>query len=253
MTYQSIQLGVNNEVINDDLESHVHPANTLPDNQRGNHHIQINTSGFARYQQHDGVATQGNATTQVQLLQDDGLVKVGGYEVKPEVAERLKGAAPQLFISDDAKAIEAAKESDTAKAEEISREELNRHPGEIEGYHQHITGDVSQQSLISLMVYAQRGEAPPASLISNIARDMGETVDNAVAKVNLVNQGVQAQFTVLARSMNLDADKAADWLRDHRKDTSMAALQAHYLRRDLQAWKPLLEDYRSATGDARAH
>jgi hypothetical protein len=120
MTYQSIPLGVNNEVINDDLESHIRPANTLPDNQRGNHHIQINTSGFARYQQHDGVATQGNATTQVQLLQDDGLVKVGGYEVKPEVAERLKGAAPQLFVSDDAKAIEAAKESDNAKDDEAS-------------------------------------------------------------------------------------------------------------------------------------
>jgi hypothetical protein len=249
----SIQFGVNNEVINDDISGHVNPANTLPDSQRGNHHIQTNTSGFARYQQHEGAATQGNGTTKVQLHAPDGQVQIGKYRTDAATVENLKVMAPEMFEAPEVKAAEAKVEADTAKAEEISREELNRHPGEIEGYHQHITGDVSQQSLISLMVYAQRGETPPASLISNIARDMGETVDNAVAKVNLVNQGVQAQFTILARSMNLDADKAADWLRDHRKDTSMAAIQAHYLRRDLQAWKPLLEDYRAATGDGRAH
>jgi hypothetical protein len=241
-------------VINDDIASHVIPANTLPDSQRGNHHIQVRTSGFARYQQHEGVATPGNATTSVQLLQDDGLVKVGGYEVKPEVAERLKGAAPQLFISDDAKAIEAAKESDNAKDDEALREELNRHADvTLEGYHQHVVGEVSPQSLISLMVHAQRGEAPPTSLLSNIARDMGETVGDALTKINAVNEGVLRQFTNLATAMGLNPDKAADWLRDHRKDTSMAAMQAHYLRRSVMSWKPLLEDYRSATGDGVKH
>ena len=69
----------------------------------------------------------------------------------------------------------------------------------------------------------------------------------------LVTQGVQAQFTVLAKSMGLDADKAADWLKDHRKDTAFAAAQAHFLRRDLMAWKPLLSDYQAATGDGRKH
>jgi hypothetical protein len=53
--------------------------------------------------------------------------------------------------------------------------------------------------------------------------------------------------------MNLDADKAADWIREHRRDTAMVAAQAHGLRRDLLAWKPLLEDYRMATGDGRKH
>jgi hypothetical protein len=240
-------------VINDDIASHVNPANTLADSQRGNHHIQTNTSGFARYQQHEGAATQGNGTTKVQLHAPDGQVQIGQYRTDAASAENLKVMAPEMFEAPEVKAAEAAAAQIDAAAEAVAREELNRHPGEIEGYHRHIASDVSPQSLISLMVYAQRGEAPPASLISNIARDMGETVDNAVAKVNLVNQGVQAQFTVLARSMNLDADKAADWLRDHRKDTSMAALQAHYLRRDLQAWKPLLEDYQASTGDGRAH
>jgi hypothetical protein len=251
MSYQSITFGVNNEIVDTDLESHIRPATAMSDTAKLNLGIQTRTGGVTRYQQHEGAAQQGNGTTQVQLRTPDGKVQIGQYRTDAATVENLKVMAPEMFEAPEVKAAEAKVEADTAKAEEISREELNRHPGEIEGYHQHITGDVSPQSLISLMVYAQRGEAPPASLISNIARDMGETVDNAVAKVNLVNQGVQAQFTVLARSMNLDADKAADWLRDHRKDTSMAAIQAHYLRRDLQAWKPLLEEYRAATGDGR--
>jgi hypothetical protein len=188
----------------------------------------------------------------VQLNQPSNNVKALGTEMKPEVLENLQKMQPELFVEPAAKQAEAVAKAEEAKAEEISREDLNRHPGEIEGYHQHITGEVNPQNLIGLMVYAQKGETPPASLISNIARDMGETPDTAVQKINLVNQGVQAQFTVLAKSMGLDADKAADWLKDHRKDTSMAALQAHYMRRDLMAWKPLLDDYRKATGDGRS-
>jgi hypothetical protein len=162
-------------VINDDISGHVNPANTLPDNQRGNHHIQTNTSGFARYQQHEGAAKAGNATTQVQLAAKTGLVKIGGFEVTEDVAATLAEVAPGLTEDPSVKAAEAAKEADNAKDEEATREALNRHPDEIEGYHQHINGEVSQQSIISLMVYAQRGETPPASLISNIARDMGDT------------------------------------------------------------------------------
>jgi hypothetical protein len=33
----------------------------------------------------------------------------------------------------------------------------------------------------------------------------------------------------------------------------MAAVQAHGLRRDLMAWKPLLEQYKSATADGRGY
>jgi hypothetical protein len=247
----SIQFGVNNEVISDDIASHVRPS-AMSDAAKANIGIQTRAGVLTTYQQATG-AQQGNGTTRVQLRTPDGQVQIGGLRTDAATAENLKVMAPELFEAPEVKQAAAAKVADAAREEEITREDLNRHPGEIEGYHQHITGDVSPQSLISLMVYAQRGETPPASLISNIARDMGETVDNAVAKVNLVNQGVQAQFTVLARSMNLDADKAADWLRDHRKDSSMVALQAHYLRRDLQAWKPLLEDYQASTADGRAH
>jgi hypothetical protein len=75
----------------------------------------------------------------------------------------------------------------------------------------------------------------------------------AIDKVNAISMGTQAQFTVLARSMGLDADRAADWIKANRRDTAMAVAQAHGLRRDLMAWKPLLQDYRAATGDGVKH
>jgi hypothetical protein len=223
----------------------------LSDSQKASVGIAINTSDFARFQQHTG-ASQGSSTNRVQLLQDDGLVRVGGFEVKPEVAAKLAAVAPNLFVDPATKAAETAKAADEAREAEAQRDELGRHADEtLEGYHQHVVGEVSPQSLISLMVYGQKGETPPADLLNNIARDMGETVDNAISKVNAVNAGVQRQFTNLARAMNLDPDRAADWLKDHRKDTSMVALQAHYMRRDVMAWRPLLDDYRAATGDGR--
>jgi hypothetical protein len=253
-SYQSITFDLSGQSVDTDLESHIRPNNVLPDGQKANVGIQTRVGGLTTYNTgSDAPATHRQNTTQVQLQAPTGLVKVLGYDVKPEVAEKMRETSPEAFVEPSVKAAEAAKEADNAKDEEATREELNRHPGEIEGYHQHITGEVNPQALIGLMVYGQKGEAPPADLLKTIAQQMGEPVDSAIQKINLVNQGVQAQFTVLARSMGLDADKAADWLRAHRKDSSMAVMQAHYLRRDLQAWTPLLKDYAAATGDGRSH
>jgi hypothetical protein len=171
-----------------------------------------------------------------------------------EVIENLKKMAPEMFVAPAAKQAEAAKEATEAKAEEATREELNRHADDtLEGYHQHVVGEVSQQHLIGLMVYGQRGEAPPESLLQAIAGEMGEPIDSAITKVNAVAGGVQRQFTNLATAMKLDPEKAAVWLKEHRKDTSLAVAQAHFMRRDVMAWRPLLEDYRAATGDGRKH
>jgi hypothetical protein len=251
--FQSIVFNANGSIADTSLEEHIRP-NALGDTAKAQVGIRThNTSDTFRFQQNAGDATATPRITQVQLQAPTGRIAILGTTVAPDVYEKMKETSPELFLEPAAKAAEVALEADNAKDEEATREELNRHPGEIEGYHQHITGEVNPQHLISLMVYGQRGEAPPADLISNIARDMGEPVDAAVQKINLVNQGVQAQFTVLAKSMGLNADAAADWLREHRKDTSMAAVQAHYLRRDLMAWKPLLSDYQAATGDGRKH
>lgn len=130
---------------------------------------------------------------------------------------------------------------------------LNRHADDnLEAYHQHVVGEVNPQHLIGLLVYGQKGEAPPTSLLENIARDMGEPLDSAVTKVNAVAAGVHRQFSNLATAMGLDPEKASVWLKEHRKDTSMAATQAHLMRRDVMAWRPLLDAYKAATGDGRS-
>jgi hypothetical protein len=202
----------------------------------------------------DAPATHRNNVTSVQLRAPTGLVKVAGFDVTPEVAQTLTEAAPEMFEDPSVKAAEAAKVADAARSEEITREDLNRHPDDqIEAAHQHFVGEVSQQNQIALMVCAHRGEAPSADLLKTIADEMHVQLHEAIDKVNAISMGTQAQFTVLARSMNLDADKAADWIKSHRRDTAMVAAQAHGLRRDLLALKPLLEDYRRATGDGVKH
>jgi hypothetical protein len=104
-----------------------------------------------------------------------------------------------------------------------------------------------------LLVYGQKGEAPSETLLQGIAREMGEPIGTAIDKVNAVAAGVHRQFTNLATAMGLNPESAAIWLKDHRKDSSMVATQAHFMRRDVMAWRPLLEEYQAASGDGRAH
>jgi hypothetical protein len=253
MSYQSVTFNSNGEIVDTDLESHVRPATAMSDHQKSNIGITINRSDFARYQQHSGTE-QGTSSTRVQLLQDDGLVKIGGFQVRPDVAERLAKVAPGFGAEPSVKVEEAAKAADNAKDEEAERESLNRHADDsLEGMHRHVVGEVSQQDLIGLLVYGQKGEAPPTSLLNNIARAMGESVDGAITKVNAVAGGVHRQFNNLATARGLDPEKAAVWLKDHRKDTSMVATQAHFMRRDVMAWRPLLDEYKAATGDGVKH
>jgi hypothetical protein len=229
----------------------------LSDHAKANVGIRVhNTSDTFRYQQNGGPSTAAPSINSVQLHQGDGLIKVAGYEVKPDVAvaEKLKTVAPDLFVDPSVKAAEEAKASDAAREDEAKTADLGRHADDtLEGYHQHVVGEVSQQNLISLMVYGQRGETPPTDLLKTIAGEMGEPLGTAVDKVNAVIGGVHRQFTNLATAMGVNPDEAADWLREHRKDTSMVASQAHLMRRDVRAWLPLLSDYQAATGDGRKH
>jgi hypothetical protein len=256
----SIQFDGNNNTMavpdgNTFLNRSVQNPPAMSDGAKANIGIATKVGGLTTYNTGSGTgATHRVNTTQVQLRAPTGLVKVAGFEVTPEVAQTLTEAAPEMFVDPSVKAAEAALEADKARSEEATREDLNRHPDDqIEAAHQHFVGEVSQQNQIALMVYAHKGEAPSADLLKTIADEMHVPLHEAIDKVNAISMGTQAQFTVLARSMNLDADKAADWIREHRRDTAMVAAQAHGLRRDLLAWKPLLEDYRMATGDGRKH
>jgi hypothetical protein len=253
----------------DVLNKAVQNPSALSDAAKGRVNIAVNQSGYASFNTGSNAPAQASSgTSRVQLRAPTGLVRVAGHEVTEAAAATLAETAPELVtrvrhadgkdeyltVDPAAKAKEAAKEADTARAEEITREDLNRHPDDqIEAAHQHFVGEVSTQNQIALMVAAHRGEVPSNELLNRIASEMHEPLHVAIDKVNAISMATQAQFTVLARSMNLDADKAADWLREHRKNSAMVAAQAHGLRRDLLAWKPLLADYRAATGDGVKH
>jgi hypothetical protein len=253
MTYQSVTFGSDGKIVNTDLESHVRPNNVLHDSQRHTVGIQTRTSNLARFNTgSDAPAQAGSSTMRVQMNQPTGLVKVNGFDVTPEVAETLTQAAPEAFQEPAAQQAKAKAEVATAAAEEATREDLNRHPDDqIEAAHQHFVGEVSTQNQIALMVAAHRGETPSHELLNRIASEMHEPLHVAIDKVNAISMATQAQFTVLARSMGLDADKAADWIREHRKDTAMVAAQAHGLRRDLMAWKATVGRLQGRNGRRR--
>jgi hypothetical protein len=238
-----------------ELNRAVRPATAMSDGQKAGLNIQTRVGTYASYNTgSDQQATQRSPTVQVQMLQPTGLVKVAGYEVTPEVAETLTKAAPSLTEDPSIKAAEAARAADAAREDEAKGEDLGRHQDDnLESYHQHLVGEVSQQNLIGLMVYGQKNETPPADLLKTIAQEMGEPLGSAIDKVNAVIGGVHRQFNNLATAAGVDPEKAAVWIREHRKDTAMVVSQAHLMRRDVRGSLPLLEDYRMATGDGRKH
>jgi hypothetical protein len=239
----------------DVLNKGVMNPSAMSDAAKANIGITVNQSKYASFNTgSDTEATTRSSYESVQLRTPDGKVQIGAYRTDPATVETLKVQAPEMFVAPEVKQAEAAKRIDAAREDAATAEDLGRHQDDaLEGYHQHVVGEVNPQSLISLLVYGQRGEAPPADLLNNIARDMGESVESAITKVNAVAGGVHRQFSNLATAMGVDPEKAAVWLKDHRKDTSMAATQAHLMRRDVRAWLPLLEDYRMATGDGVKH
>jgi hypothetical protein len=252
--YQSITFDLSGQAVDTDLETHIRPNNVVPDGQKGNIGIRVNTGGLTTFNSATGPATHHQNTTSVQLRAPTGLVKVAGFEVTPEVAATLAEAAPSLTEDPSIKAAEAAKAETEAQQAEADRADLNTHPiPEIEAAHMHLNDMVSMQDRIALMVVGARGETPSASLINRIADQMHLPIDKAIDAINLVSAGTSAQFTALCNAMGLDAGKAQTWIKGHRADTGMVAAQAHLMRRDVKAWTPLLDAYQQATGDGRSH
>jgi hypothetical protein len=226
----------------------------VSDTQKANVGIQTRTGGITTFNSATGPATHRDNATSVQLRAPTGLVKVGDFEVTPEVAQTLTEAAPELFVPDEEKAAEAAKAETEAQQAEADRLDINTHPvPEIEAAHMHLNDMVSTQDKIALMVAGARGETPAPSLVNRIAEQMHLPLDKAIDAINLVSAGTSAQFTALCNAMNLDAGKAQVWIKEHRGDTGMVAAQAHLMRRDVKAWSPLLDAYRQATGDGARH
>jgi hypothetical protein len=194
------------------LNNAINPNNVLPDSQRSNVGIQVRTGGVTRYQQHEGPASHRQNATQVQLHQDDGLVRVPGtpHEVRPEVLESLKKSAPQLFVPEAEKAAQAATEAAADAKEEAIRADLARHSDDqAEAAHMMFVSEVPAPEAIALLVQMHRDGAPSASTLHKVSESMGLTSEQGVTTLNKMAAGVQNQLSALATAHGVDADAFA--------------------------------------------
>ena len=77
MTFQSIQLGADNRPVADDIASHVHPNNVLPDSQRHRvNNIALRDGSLTTFNSHSGVTEVAPKVNSVQLRAPTGLVRV---------------------------------------------------------------------------------------------------------------------------------------------------------------------------------
>jgi hypothetical protein len=213
------------------------------------------------------LATAKRAGTPIaaHALRPTDLVTFEGQEMEVQVAERIglltrnsaghianggeRAVAEATGEAAAARAAEAAKASQEADQERAS---LNTHPvPEIEDAHAHFTTMVQTSDQIGALVQLQStGKLPPA-VLHRVAEQMGMQPERAVDSLNAMSMGIQAQFKTLARSRGMDPDQAADWLRTHRSQHLMSALQRHALHRDVVgAWDGLIGDFKRATQGA---
>jgi hypothetical protein len=253
VTYQSVQLGFDNKPVAGDIHDHVYPG-TRPGNPNS---IQTRV-GPGRETFQSGGQAQRVTNASIQLQEPSSIggtsptsVLPDGTRTDPATEARLRVIAPHLFADEATKrAAQAAHEAEVKAqdAAEATRAEINTHPHpEVEEAHAAFAS-LPTQDAVSLLVAAQRGQAPTEAQLGRLADAWGVSKDAVPARIELLNVGVQGQFGALARSMGLDPDEAADHLRRTMPDTVMSVLQAHVMRRDLMAWKPLLAKFKTYKG-----
>ena len=270
-TMSSIQFNADGSVHSVDsnvLQSTVANQNFASgDHREASRSIQITDGSLLRSQ----IGPDGNLVNSVshgpvrsQLVDHGNSMLVGGMRTSPEAAAILARQAPQLIqgqATDDAEAQLSAQHARDAAAaqaaeaeaarEEASRVDLNKHPfPEVEEAHNAFATKVPTQDAIGLLITANQGQSPSGAQLNRIADAMGVDVGTAIDRLNLMSEGVRQQFAALARAEGVDPDAAADWLRKTKPDAVMSVVQAHTLRRDLLAWRPLIAEYKRFKGDA---
>jgi hypothetical protein len=254
--YQSVQFGGSDgrSVVNDDVQNHLNPVLTTGDSKVAGRAIQTRTGVLDTYQQATG-AQSAPSIVQVQMLQDDGLVRVPGTNqmVKPEVLEGLKKSAPQLFVSEADKAAEAKAESDNSKDQEALRESLARHSDDqAEAAHMMFVGEVPQAEAVAMLVQMHRDGVPTENTLHRVGEAMGLSPDEAVTTLNKMAGGVQNQLTALATAHGVDPVAFSDWMRSSRREERLKAMTTHVLSRDVfGAWNSHLVDFKARTGPKR--
>jgi hypothetical protein len=252
--YNSIQFGADGKPVSDpsagnlngDLMHRSIRDNTPPGDSTA---IRVNVGSLSKitYGAGSGKAETRSATTSIQLRTDPGTVMVAGIETDPKTAERLKAEAPQLFegaAQREARAQIEAEMVDTAQRIEAAKAELGKHEdADSEAGHTAFTSMPMQGQIAALVEMWKTGE--PSAETMKRAGDYGFTA----AHLEAMSRGTSAQYTAAAKANGVeDPAAAAAWARRVMPDTVMSVLQAHVMRRDVSAWRPIFDAYKRGGG-----
>jgi hypothetical protein len=252
MTYNSVQFGVSNQIVNDDIADHVHPNNVVADSQKANINIATRSGELHTFNSGSGAATVAPKVTSVQLQAPTGLVRVPGtnQEVTPAVLETMKEASPELFLEPEAKApqeVEAADAAADADAEEAKREEINRFVDEAaEGVAMHINSDVSLSDRTQLLWQLHSTGTVTAPTLQRVAEQMHVSVDDAVVSINAVHTNHSLQVATLCGAKGVDAQAFGTWAKNNRSTEMFRAIQVQANERDfVRAWSGLVDEFKA--------
>ena len=183
------------------LNRAIQNPSALSDAAKSRVNIGTNTGGFASFNTGSGPATHGSSTTRVQLHQPTELVKVLGYDVKPEVAEKMRETSPEAFVEPAAKAAqkaEAAEAAADAAAEEAERTEINRFVDDAaEGVAMHIANEVSLSDRTQLLWQLHSTGTVNGPTMQRVAEQMHLSVDEAAEALNAVHTNHSLQVATL--------------------------------------------------------
>jgi hypothetical protein len=236
MTFQSIQLGVNNEVVSGDLNSQIYPNNVVPDSQRANIHIATSDGNLRTFNSHSGVTEVAPKTTTVQLKAPTGRVMVPGtnLDVTPDVLEKMRETSPELFLPEAEKVAIAKEAVADAAAEESTRQADNKFLDEYtEATHLHFNSEIPIDQKINALVSVYRDGTLSENQIQQLASGMHIGADEFVGKWNDMAMHLQAQVTVLADRNGVNLEQFSGWMRENRSNEAVKALTTHALNRDV--------------------
>jgi hypothetical protein len=233
MTFQSVTFGVNNEVVDTDLESHIRPS-AMSDAAKAGIGIQTRSGELHTFNSHGGNTQVTPATTTVQLQAPTGRVAILGTTVTPEVYEKMRETSPELFLPEAEKVAIAKEAVADAAAEESTRQADNKFLDEYtEATHLHFNSEIPIDQKINALVSVYRDGTLSNNQIQQLASGMHIGADEFVGKWNDMALHLQAQVTVLADRNGVNLEQFSGWMRENRSNEAVKALTTHVLNRDV--------------------
>jgi hypothetical protein len=241
MTYQSVTFGVNGQVVDTDLESHVRPANAMSDSQKANVHIATRDGNLQTFNSHSGITEVAPKSTTVQLRASTGLVKVPGMdaEVTPEVLEKMRETSPELFEAPEAAKVAAKEEVKSAAQEAADRADLNRYPDDAaEGVAMHFANDVQFGDQVRVLHELHTTGTISTATLNRVADQLHLSANDTVDAINTIATHSSLQLNAMCNAHGVqDAQAFSAWYKANDPNAFFKSVQVATQDRDIvKAW-----------------